>query len=133
MIVKTLILHFISLLCYEDMVLTEIQWVFILNNMEFLPIRIPQRLNIFLSFGRNAKYLLNENSMEHFEAYTSFHKNDWSCCDWSRRIKRWRGKTNNLVYSRESIPFDWIRINIDSKIFRLYLSYWFFNMEPKTK
>ena len=70
-------------------------------------------------FGRNAKYLLNENSMEHFEAYTSFHKNDWSVAIGRGALKDGVGRRNNLVYSRESIPFDWIRINIDSK----YLDY----------
>ena len=53
--------------------------------------------------------------MEHFEAYASIHKNDWSVAIGRGTLKNGVGKRNNLIYSRESIPFDWIRINIDTK------------------
>jgi hypothetical protein len=66
-------------------------------------------------FGRNAKYLLNNDSMEHFEAYASLHNNDWSVAIGRGTLKNGVGKRNNLIYSREGIPFDWIRINIDTK------------------
>ncbi len=65
--------------------------------------------------GRNAKFLRNNDSMEHFEAFASLHKNDWSFAVGRGTLKNGVGKKNSLIYSREGIPFDWIRFNIDSK------------------
>ena len=65
--------------------------------------------------GRSAKYLLNKQDMQHFEAYTSLHKNHWSIAIGRGTLKDGVGRRNSLVYSRESIPFDWIRLSIDSK------------------
>ena len=69
-------------------------------------------------FGRNAKYLLNKDSMNHFESFVGYHKEFWSIHVGRGLLKYGVGRKNNLVYSREGIPFDWLRLNIDTKYFK---------------
>lgn len=70
-------------------------------------------------YGRNAKYLKDGTNKEHFEAYAGLHKNSWSVFLGRGTLKQGVGKKNNLVFSREGIPFDWIRLAINTK----YLDY----------
>lgn len=66
-------------------------------------------------YSRNAKYVLNGDSMHHFEGYAGFHKDFWSFFIGRGTLKHGVGKRDNLVFSREGIPFDWVRLNIDTK------------------
>jgi hypothetical protein len=81
-------------------------------------------------FGRNAKYLLNQDNMNHFEGFAGFHKDFWSFHIGRGLLKYGVGKSNNLVYSREGIPFDWLRFNINTKHFKYSLIHGFLTWSP---
>ncbi len=68
-------------------------------------------------FGRTAKYLRDGENMGHFEAYAGIHKNSWALFIGRGTLKQGVGKKDNLVFSREGIPFDWIRFTINSTYF----------------
>lgn len=72
-------------------------------------------------FSRNAKFqrpgFKNPNKM-HLETFAGFQKNIWSLHIGRGTLKYGVGQENNLVFSREGIPFDWFRLNINSKYFK---------------
>ncbi len=67
----------------------------------------------FLS--RNWKTLNGGSNKYHLNTSAGYHKGYWSIHIGRGMLKYGVGQRNNLVYSRESIPFDWVRLNIDSK------------------
>ncbi len=85
-----------------------------LNTFQYIPF-----------FGRNAKYILNNDSMNHFEGFAGYQKNYLSIHLGRGLLKYGVGKKNNLVYSREGIPFDWLRFNINTKHFKYSLIHGF--------
>lgn len=91
-----------------------------LNSFQYLPF-----------FGRNAKYLLNKNTMNHFEGFAGFHKDYWSIHIGRGLLKYGVGKKDNLVFSREGIPFDWLRFNINTKHFKYSLVHGFMTWSPR--
>lgn len=81
-------------------------------------------------YGRSAKYLRAGISPNHLEAYAGFAKNFWSLHIGRGTLKYGVGKKDNLIFSRESIPFDWLRINIDSKYVKYSMVYGFLTWPP---
>ena len=72
---------------------------------------------LYLPFlTRNWKSITGENvNKHHLETSAGFHKNYWSVHIGRGTLKYGVGERNNLVYSREGFPFDWFRLNINSK------------------
>jgi hypothetical protein len=65
---------------------------------------------------RNWKTLVGIGSNKHhLENFVGFSKDIFSLHIGRGMLKYGVGDRNNLVFSRESIPFDWIRFNINSK------------------
>lgn len=66
---------------------------------------------------RNWKSLISKESINkhHLETFVGYHKDYWSVHIGRGTLKYGVGQRNNLVYSREGIPFDWFRFNINSK------------------
>ncbi|MEQ9263920.1 MAG: capsule assembly Wzi family protein [Balneolaceae bacterium] len=86
----------------------------------------------FLS--RNWKFITGEFfNKHHLEAFAGFHKNYWSLHIGRGTLKYGVGSRNNLVYSREGIPFDWIRLNINSKYFKYSMIQGSLSWETRTK
>lgn len=88
----------------------------------------------FLS--RNAKYLRpgrateNKHHLENFFGYS----NGLINLHIGRGTPKYGvGSRNNLVFSRESIPFDWVRLNFDSKYFNYTSFYGNLSWEPDQK
>lgn len=74
----------------------------------------------FLS--RNWKFITGESfNKHHLETFTGFHKDFWSLHIGRGTLKYGVGQRNNLVFDREGVPFDWLRLNIDSKYFKYSL------------
>jgi hypothetical protein len=68
----------------------------------------------FLS--RNWKFITGEfYNKHHLNTSFGYQNGYWSLHIGRGLLKYGVGKQNNLVYSRESIPFDWVRFNINSK------------------
>ena len=68
----------------------------------------------FLS--RNWKNLRDVEPLKnHLEAFAGYHKNYWSLHVGRGTLKYGVGQRNSLVFSRKGIPFDWVRLNINSK------------------
>lgn len=68
----------------------------------------------FLS--RNWKFLTGRFfNKHHLNTSFGYQKGYWSVHIGRGMLKYGVGKRNNLVYSRESIPFDWVRVNLNSK------------------
>ena len=61
----------------------------------------------------------NQNLNHHYEAYTTVKYNLFELSIGRGNLKEGVGRTQNLVFSRESIPTDWVRFKVDGK----YVSY----------
>ncbi|MBO6523335.1 MAG: hypothetical protein JJ971_05875 [Balneolaceae bacterium] len=86
---------------------------------------------LYLPFlSRNWKTLNNTGSNKyHMNTSAGFHKSYWSLHIGRGMLKYGVGQRNNLVYSRESIPFDWVRLNINSKYVRYSLIHGFLSWD----
>ncbi len=92
-----------------------------------------EALNYKPFLSRNWKALSgSEWNKGHFEAYAGFNKNIWSFHVGRGTLKYGTGQTNNLVFSREGIPFDWVRLNINSKYFKYSLIHGSLSWKTKT-
>lgn len=69
-------------------------------------------------FSRNAKFQrpnFRDPNKSHLEAFAGFQKNYWSLHIGRGTLKYGVGQSNNLIFSREGVPFDWVRFNINTK------------------
>lgn len=65
---------------------------------------------------RNWKTIVGQGyNKHHLNTSFGYQKNYWSLHIGRGMLKYGVGERNNLVYSRESIPFDWVRLNLNSK------------------
>lgn len=85
----------------------------------------------FLS--RNAKFLrpsFKTPNKHHLEAYFGLQKNYWTFVIGRGTLKYGVGSRNNLVFSREGIPFDWVRLNLNSKYIKFTSLYGALTWQP---
>ncbi len=90
---------------------------------------------LYLPFlTRNYKALRELNiNKHHLNTSAGFHKGYWSVHIGRGMLKYGVGQRNNLVYSRESIPFDWVRLNINSKYIKYSLIHGFLSWDNRPR
>ncbi len=67
----------------------------------------------------------------HLNTSIGYHKNIWSAHIGRGMLKHGVGSKDNLVFSRESIPFDWVRLNLDSKYINYIVLYGSLSWKPE--
>ncbi len=79
-----------------------------------------QRIFMYDGFyGYNWKYLLETNNNNyHYEAYVTGIHSTFEASIGRGNLKEGIGQTENLVFSRSSIPFDWVKFKVGKKKIR---------------
>ncbi|MBO6794624.1 MAG: hypothetical protein JJ895_11985 [Balneolaceae bacterium] len=93
----------------------------------------PQTFDYLPFYSRNAKFLrpgLNSDTKQHLENYIGLNYKLLHFYIGRGTLKSGVGSRNNLVFSRESIPFDFIKLSLNSRYINFTTTYGALSWEP---